>query len=97
MNNAMDQTAIRSRMKQADLASGIGAGVLGAGLGLLLASYLGSYAVPLVVIGITMHVWGMREHHRLEAAAPRVWWAEALYWLCWSLLLVIGGVVLIGG
>ena len=92
-----DQAAIHARMKQADLASGVGAGILGAGLGVLGAQYLGPYVVPLVIIGIAMHVWGMLERHRLDAAAPRVWWAEALYWLCWGLLVVIGGLALIRG
>jgi hypothetical protein len=82
MVSATDQTTIHARMKQANLASAVGAGVLGGGIGVLLAQYIGPYAVPLVVVGIVMHVWGMLENRRLEAVAPRVWWAEALYWLC---------------
>ena len=96
MVSTTDQATIHARMKKADLASGVGAGILGVGVGVLAAQYLSPYAVPLVVVGIAMHVWGMLERHSLDTAAPRVWWAEALYWLCWGILLVIGGLGLIG-
>jgi hypothetical protein len=80
---------IHARMKQADLASAVGAGVLGGGIGVILAQYLGPYTGPLIAAGLVLHIWGMMEHHRLDADAPRVWWAETLYWLCWVILLVI--------
>jgi len=93
MMHVGDRTTARARTKQADLASGLGAGILGAGLGALAGSYLGPYAVPLLAIGAALHAWGMLERHRLDGAAPRVWWAEALYWLCWALL-AVGALVL---
>jgi hypothetical protein len=89
------QATSHARQKKADLASGVGAGILGFGLGVLTAQYVSAFAVPLVVVGIVLHVWGMLERHRLDKAAPQVWWAEALYWLCWVILLIIGGVILL--
>jgi hypothetical protein len=79
------------RRKLAELTSGVGAGVLGGGLALLLAPYLTAYAVPLVLVGALVHGWGMLDYHRLDRAtgAEPVWWAEALYWVCWIALLVL--------
>ena len=38
----------------------------------------------------------MLERHRLDTAAPRVWWAEVLYWACWlAILVIIAGVIFI--
>ena len=77
-----------ARMKRAETTSAIGAGVLGAGLALLFPDVLRSYAVPILVLGLVMHSWGMYDKHRLEAsAALRVWWVAALYWGCWVALL----------
>jgi hypothetical protein len=75
-----------SRRKQADLASSAGAGVLGAGLGILLAERLAALAVPLLLVGVALHGWGMLEKRRLEAGMPVPRWSLALYWLCWAAL-----------
>ena len=79
------------RVKKAELLGGVGALVLGAGLGLLLSSFLQPYAVPLLVVGLLAHAWGMFDKHRLEAASPgaRPRWAESLYWVCWAALLLL--------
>ena len=79
------------RVKKAELLGGVGALVLGAGLGLLLSSFLKPYAVPLLVVGLLAHAWGMYDKHRLEAAAPgaRPRWAELLYRACWAALLIL--------
>ena len=78
--------------KQIDLASSSGAGLLGAGLGVLAAAWLRPVAVVLVVLGAALHGWGMLARHRLERrgglALPR--WSLALYWLCWFALLGLG-------
>jgi hypothetical protein len=97
MASTTGQATIHARMKKADVTSGVGAGILGGGVGVLVAPYLGPYAVPLIVVGIVMHAWGMYERHRLDAAAPRVWWAEGLYWLCWGILIAIGVFALVRG
>lgn len=77
-----------ARLKRAETTSAIGAGVLGAGLALLFPDLLRSYAVPILVLGLVMHSWGMFDKHRLEVneGAVRIWWVEALYWGCWVAL-----------
>ena len=76
-----------SRLHRAELVSSLGAGVLGVGLGLVLSRYLAGFAVPLLLIGIALHGWGMYDKRRLErGVVARTAWVEALYWLCWALL-----------
>ena len=74
----------------AELTSGVGAVVLGIGLGVLLSGPLSGWGVPLLLLGILVHGWGMYDKHCLERAAnaPEVWWETALFWLCWVLLAV---------
>jgi hypothetical protein len=96
--NGSEPIANHPRRKRADLASVVGAALLGGGLGAIFARYLdlSRSAVALVAVGIVMHAWGMLERHRLDTAAPRVWWAEVLYWACWlAILAIIVGIVLI--
>ena len=77
-----------SRLKRAELASGLGALVLGIGLGALMAHTIGRLDLAFVVLGTGLHGWGMYDKHRIEAGAVRpVWWSEALYWICWALLI----------
>ena len=84
-----------ARVKKAELLSSLGAGVLGAGLALLLPKQLAPYAIPILLLGLISHAVGMSQKHSLEGQGEvvRVWWAEALYWLCWlglaALLLLI--------
>jgi hypothetical protein len=84
-------------LKRAETTSAIGAGVLGAGIGLLLSDLLAAYAVPILVIGLVMHAWGMYDKHRLEVRAdvPQPWWAPVLYWICWAALAALLVAVLI--
>lgn len=73
--------------KGADLASGLGAIVLGAGLGQLAPQDLRDLAVPLLVVGIVVHGVGMSLKHRFDRAARQpLWWEAALFWLCWACL-----------
>jgi hypothetical protein len=78
-------------MKKAELLSSLGAGVLGAGIALLLANLLTPYAIPILLLGLISHAVGMSQKHGLEpkGEAVRVWWAEALYWLCWLALIAL--------
>jgi hypothetical protein len=73
-------------LKYVQLAGSTGAGVLGAGLGALFAQWAAPYAVPLILLGVVMHGWGMLEGRRLDAAAETPLWSKALHWLCWIIL-----------
>jgi hypothetical protein len=80
-------------LKRAELTSGVGALVLGVGLGALFVKWFSPAAGSNVLAGIVAHGFGMWDKHRLEARAhaengPWVVW---LYWSCWLLL---AGVVL---
>lgn len=81
----------KSRVKRAQLLSGVGAVVLGIGLGVLLSNFLKIYALPLLITGLVMHALGMFMQHKFEneSSTVRLWWAEILYWLCWIVLLGI--------
>jgi hypothetical protein len=80
-----------ARIKGAELLSGIGAVLLGAGIGLLFSNLLMPYTTPLLVVGLLTHAWGMFNKHRLESglSVGRLWWMELLYWVCWLALLVL--------
>lgn len=77
-----------SRLKQAELASAVGAGVLGIGLGALLAAQVRPYLVATLAVGALVHGWGMWDRHRLDTEADTITprWAIALYWTCWIAL-----------
>jgi len=87
------------RLKEADLMSALGAGVLGAGLGAMWANWLAAFAAAAVIIGIALHGWGMFEKHRLEdiSGAPRAAWEMVLYWGCWLVLALLVGSVICRG
>jgi uncharacterized membrane protein len=80
---------------RAELLGSVGAGVLGAGLALLLREALATLAVPFLVVGGAVHAMAMYQKHRLDTsegtAGPR--WTEWAYWACWLLLLVLAGYV----
>jgi hypothetical protein len=77
----------RGTAKAADLASGLGAIALGAGLALLLPDAFRGFAVPILVTGLVVHGVGMGLKHRFEAVerAP-LWWEKTLFWMCWICL-----------
>ena len=79
------------RLKAAELASGLGAIVLGAGLALELPDWLRAWATPLLVGGVVVHGLGMTLKYRLEKRqGPLSWWDRALFWLCWACLAGLG-------
>ena len=77
-----------TRLRLADLTSGVGALVLGLGLGTLFAARIGAAAVVVTLVGLLVHAFGMWDKHRLEAQAPvgGNWLALTLYWSCWLVL-----------
>ena len=79
------------RAKAAELASGLGAIVLGAGLALVLPDWLRRYGLPLLVAGVFVHGVSMALKYRLESrGGPPLWWERALFWGCWACLTGLG-------
>ena len=83
-----------SAVKRAELLSGLGAIVLGAGLALLAPERLERFAWFFLIAGGMAHGAGMYMKHRFEAktGAPIPNWETVLYWICWVLLLLAAGV-----
>lgn len=77
--------------KAAELASGLGAIVLGAGLALVLPDWLRQHALPSLVGGVHAHGVGMTLKYRLESrSGPPLWWERGLFWGCWGCLVGLG-------
>lgn len=74
------------RRKHADLAGGVGAGLIGAGLAWLLPAPARPPALALIVLGVLLHGWGMLEKRRLDAGITVPRWSSVLYWSCWAVL-----------
>ena len=93
----MTTSAHIARVKRAELLSSLGAGVLGAGLALLLPNLLAPYAIPILLLGLVSHAVGMSQKHGLEQQGEvvRVRWAEALSWFCWLALVALLGWIVI--
>jgi hypothetical protein len=78
-------------VKAAELASALGAVVLGAGLALVAPEGLRLHAVPLLIVGLLVHGTGMTlKHHLRGRDGPLAWWDRALFWLCWAALAALG-------
>ena len=83
-----------NRLKLAELTSGVGALVLGIGIGALFPQSFSASATLIVFAGIVTHAFGMWDKHRLEEQAHVATgrWIVALYWACWLLL---AGIVIV--
>jgi hypothetical protein len=76
-----------THLKRAELLSSLGAGILGAGIGLLLSNLLARYVLPILLLGLVSHSLGMFQKHQMEQGRyARIKWVEAFYWLCWLAL-----------
>lgn len=74
-------------VKAAEVASGLGAIVLGAGLALLAPEALRGLGIPLLAAGVLVHGVGMSLKHRFEQRRRQpFWWETALFWICWVCL-----------
>ena len=82
-----------SRAKVAELMSGVGALVLGVGIGSYLPLFGRSAAVVVIVLGAVLHTVGMWEVHRIEAGSRLPRWTTGVYVVCW-VLLAAGAVLL---
>ena len=82
-----------SRAKVAELMSGMGALVLGVGIGSYLPLFGRSAALVVIVLGAVLHAVGMWEVHRLEAGTGLPRWTSGVYIVCW-LLLAAGAILL---
>jgi len=84
------------RLKRAELASTLGAAVLGAGIALLLSEVLRPHALAISGVGLVTHALGMTDKHRLETHAGEAQPARFawVYWGCWLSLLGLAGYVL---
>ena len=80
-----------NRLKIAELTSGVGALVLGIGLGALFSTFVGDLGIVITITGLVLHAFGMWDKHRLEASSDRVTpgWVTAAYWVCWVLLVLV--------
>ena len=85
-----------NRLKLAELTSGVGALVLGVGLGALFPQWFGRLAGVITVVGLSLHAFGMWDKHRVEARdeTETRFWVVVLYWVCWLLLVGVLGMLL---
>jgi hypothetical protein len=90
MNTQKDDSIAR-RVRLAEITSGLGAGILGLGIGVVIAPYLTGLGLLVVAVGLVLHAWGMADKHRLEAkqGIPEVWWSTFFYWVCWVSLAAV--------
>ena len=89
----MGRAVTASRARIAELMSGVGALVLGVGIGSYLPLFGRSAALVVIVLGAVLHSVGMVEVHRLEAGARLPRWTTGVYVVCW-LFLAAGAILL---
>jgi hypothetical protein len=84
-----------NRLKIAELTSGVGALVLGIGLGALFSAFVADFGIVVTTTGLVLHAFGMWDKHRLEASRNSVTpgWVTAAYWVCWVLLILVVALV----
>jgi hypothetical protein len=86
------------RQQLGELTTGVGAVVLGIGLGALIGAPLRGFIAWLVILGVLLQGWGILERRRWVLSAtrkPPAWW-RAIYAACWLGLAAIAVFVLVG-
>jgi hypothetical protein len=82
-------------LKQAEVLSTLGAGVLGAGLALLAPAAFGPYVYWFIGVGIAVHGLGMTAKHRIEREdREQPPWVRWLFVGCWVVLVVLAAALL---
>ena len=76
-----------NRLKIAELTSGVGALVLGIGLGALFSTFVRDLGGVITLTGLVLHALGCRTSIGLKPPAPG--WITAAYWVCWVLLVLV--------
>lgn len=86
-----------NRLKIAELTSGVGALVLGIGLGAVFNAWVADLAIVITITGLALHAFGMWDKHRLETSSDSVTpsWVTAAYWVCWVLLVLVGALLVL--
>jgi hypothetical protein len=85
------------RAKAADLLSGLGAIVLGAGLALVGPAWVRAYGIPTLIVGLLVHGTGMSLKYRYESGQKEpLWWERLLFWSCWACLAALGIWIAVG-
>jgi hypothetical protein len=86
-----DKNAFQARIWRAQLLSTVGAGVLGAGLGLWLQPWLEGLTAVFVLAGLVTHGWGMFAKRSIEQQLreSQRFWMDIVYWLCWGALVAL--------
>ena len=86
-----------NRLKVAELTSGVGALVLGIGLGALFSAWVADLAIVITITGLALHAFGMWDKRRLERSSDSVTpgWVTAAYWVCWVLLVLVVGLLVL--
>lgn len=77
----------KSERRFAELLSGVGAGVLGLGIGAYYSSALFPFSALLISTGMIAHLVGMYRKQKIDQVADElVPWVRWVYYLCWVIL-----------
>lgn len=84
-----------TRLKRADRASSVGAGILGFGLGASVAENVAGFGISIILIGGVLHGWGMLSKHAIQknTEMDEPAWSLFLYWGCWAALAILAGAI----
>ena len=87
--------AVTQREKLGQLTSSVGAGIVGVGIGAMVARPLDGLEPVIIGAGLVLHLWGMIDNHRADTGKQQPWWSTAAYWICWIGLAALTVVVVL--